>query len=90
MLRRLVKQVHWRKQGAQSVVVSHWLSGDSLSLAGLLLREEKAFIPPAGVVKEPQLASSLFLLALQLTLSGMHGSSSCWPPNSVLNEISPR
>ena len=34
------------KQGA------HWLSFDSLSLAGLLPGQEETFLPPAGIVKQ--------------------------------------
>ena len=39
----------WRQLGVQSVAAFHWQSCDSLSLAGLLLGEEKFFLPLAGL-----------------------------------------
>lgn len=85
-LRSLLKQVHWRKLGAQSLAASHWLSGDSLSLAGLLLGCRKAFPPPSGLVRENQSANSFFLLGLQLSMRGRTGDGYpyWWPPDSVL------
>lgn len=44
------RRVHWKKLEAQSVVVFHWLSYLSLSLAGLLPGQEKIFFPTARVV----------------------------------------
>ena len=48
-------KVCWHKLGggggAGRVVASHWLGSECLSLAGLLLGEEEAFFPPAGIVK---------------------------------------
>lgn len=44
------KKVHLNKLGVQRVVASHWLNCNSLSLAWLLLRKVKIFLP-AGVVK---------------------------------------
>lgn len=49
--RRLLKQVHWRKLGAQSLVASHWLSGESLSLAGLLPGVQESLSSSRGVNK---------------------------------------
>ena len=43
------QKVHWRKLGVQSVVAFHWQSWNSLSLAGLLLGEEKFFFPLVGL-----------------------------------------
>lgn len=44
----VIKKVYWRKTGVQSIVASHWLGCDSLSLVGPLPGEEKIFLPPVG------------------------------------------
>ena len=44
------QRVPWRELGFQSLVVFHWLSCDSLSLAGLLPDKEKN-LPSTGVAK---------------------------------------
>ena len=41
-----------RNQGCKIVMVSHWLSCCSFSLATLLLGKEKIFLPPSEVVKK--------------------------------------
>ena len=40
----ITKRAHWRKLGVGSVVAFHWLSCGNLSMAGLLLGQEKFFL----------------------------------------------
>ena len=54
--------VHWIKWGVLSIVAFHWLNCNCLSLAGLLLGEEEAFLLP-GVVKWYPLGRSVLPVA---------------------------
>ena len=67
------QRAHWRKLGVGSVVAFHWLSCDSLSLAGLLPGREKSFLPLLGRKVVTffllEMPGTLFLLGLQLTLN---------------------
>ena len=45
------QKIHWSKLGVHSVVPFHWLSCDSLSLAGLLSGQEETFLAPTGIIK---------------------------------------
>lgn len=68
----IINRVHWWKLGVQSVVAFPWLMCDSLSLAGLLLGEEKSFLllgDKVIIFFLLEIQRYLFLLGLQLTLT---------------------
>lgn len=64
--------------GVPSIVASHWLSCEGLSLAGLLLAKEKTF-PPAGIGKYR-------LLPIGSAIDGVTGCETTpfWPPRPEL------
>lgn len=84
---------HRSKLGVQSIVAYHWLSYRNLSLAKLLSEEEENlffffFSSLPGQSGSIHMQSSSLLLGLQWQLVVGHESSHCWPPASILNEIS--